>query len=58
MDIIIEIFGMVDFKSFEVGIEDKFMSGDHFVCTKRNNFAFLIDLMNDYAESVKFGEIL
>ena len=49
---------MVDFKSFEVGIEDEFMSGDHFVCTKRNNFAFLIDLKNDYTESVKFGEIL
>ena len=49
---------MVDFKSFEVGIEDEFMSGDHFVCSKRYNFAFLIDLMNDHTESVELCEIL
>ena len=57
MYIVFDIFRLINFKAFEVRIQYKLLSRDHFVCSNGYNSALLIDAVHKYAESIKFSEI-
>lgn len=57
MYIVFDIFRLINFKAFEVRIQYKLLSRDHFVCSNGYNSALLIDAVDKYAESIKFSEM-
>lgn len=57
MNVIVQIFRLIYFQSFEVGIANEFFGGNHLKCSLRNDLTLEIDLVDDNTESIQFCEM-